>query len=74
MSNINFFAKTNFRNNGRVFGIKKEDRRYHMYIIGKTGMGKTTLFMNMIMNDVRNEEGIYDLFIARHLEMDSKQS
>lgn len=49
---INFFAKTNSRGQGKIFGIKKEDRRYHMYIIGKTGMGKTTLLLNMILNDI----------------------
>lgn len=64
MSNINFFAKVNFRDNGRVFGIKKEDRRYHMYIVGKTGMGKTTLLMNMILNDIRSGEGL--CFIDPH--------
>jgi len=64
MSNINYFAKVNFRNNGRVFGIKREDRRYHMYIIGKTGMGKTTLLMNMVLNDIRNGEGV--CFIDPH--------
>lgn len=64
MQNINYFAKINFRNNGRVFGIKKEDRRYHMYIIGKTGMGKTNLMMNMIMNDIKSGEGL--CFIDPH--------
>jgi len=47
MSNINLFAKTNFRGQGKLFGIKREDRRYHMYVTGKTGMGKTTLLLNM---------------------------
>ena len=36
MLNINLFAKTNFKGEGKIFGIKKEDRRLHMYIIGKT--------------------------------------
>lgn len=58
MSNINFFAKTNFRGQGQVFGIKREDRRYHVYVIGKTGMGKTTLLLNMILNDIYNGEGV----------------
>jgi type IV secretory pathway TraG/TraD family ATPase VirD4 len=57
MSGINFFAKTNFRGKGKLFGIKREDRRYHMYIIGKTGMGKTTLLLNMALNDILAGEG-----------------
>lgn len=58
MSNINFFAKTNFRGQGKVFGIKREDRLYHRYVIGKTGMGKTTLLLNTAYNDIRAGEGV----------------
>jgi type IV secretory pathway TraG/TraD family ATPase VirD4 len=58
MSNINLFAKTNFRGQGKIFGIKKEDRRLHMYIIGKTGMVKTSLILNMALNDIYNGSGI----------------
>lgn len=58
MSNINFFAKTNFRGQGKIFGIKRDDRRYHMYIIGKTGMGKTSLISNMALNDIYNGSGL----------------
>ncbi|MDD2666639.1 MAG: type IV secretion system DNA-binding domain-containing protein [Methanocellales archaeon] len=64
MSKINFFAKTNFRGEGKVFGIKKEDRRLHMYVIGKTGMGKTSLLLNMILNDIYGNEGV--CFIDPH--------
>jgi type IV secretory pathway VirB4 component len=42
-NDIMYFGKTNFRNQMRTFGIKTDDRRRHMYVIGKTGMGKTTL-------------------------------
>jgi len=56
--NINFFAKTDFRGEGKIFGIKKEDRRLHMYIIGKTGMGKTSLLLNMVLNDIYGNEGV----------------
>lgn len=55
---ITFFAKTNFRNQERVFGIKTDDRRRHMYIIGKTGMGKTNLLENMVVQDIRNGHGV----------------
>ncbi|MBI4133976.1 MAG: type IV secretory system conjugative DNA transfer family protein, partial [Candidatus Terrybacteria bacterium] len=43
MDEIVPFAETNFRNRQQRFGIKTDDRRRHMYVIGKTGMGKTTL-------------------------------
>lgn len=55
---INFFAKTNFRNRQVPFGIKTDDRRRHMYVIGKTGMGKTTMMENMAIQDIRNGKGI----------------
>lgn len=58
MSDINFFAKTNFRNQERAFGIKKDDRRRHVYIIGKTGVGKSNLMENMAIQDIRNGEGV----------------
>lgn len=49
---ITYFARTNFRNQLRKFGVKTDDRRRHVYIIGKTGMGKTTLMENMVLSDV----------------------
>lgn len=55
---INFFAKTNFRNSDRVFGIKEDDRRRHMYVIGKTGMGKSNMLENMAVQDIRNGKGL----------------
>jgi len=55
---VNFFAKAEFRNTLTTFGIKRKDRRKHMYIIGKTGTGKTTLIANMAINDMRNREGV----------------
>ena len=58
MNKINFFAKTNFRNQERIFGIKEDDRRRHMYIIGKTGMGKSSLLENMAIQDIRNGKGL----------------
>ncbi len=49
---ILYFAVTNYRNQRRKFGIKPEDRRRHVYIIGKTGMGKSNLMTNMIVQDI----------------------
>lgn len=53
-----FFAKTNFRNADRLFGIKRQDRRQHMYVIGKSGTGKSVLLHNMIVQDISNGEGV----------------
>jgi hypothetical protein len=61
---ITFFAKTNFRNREVPFGIKTDDRRRHMYVIGKTGMGKTTMMENMVIQDIRNGHGV--CFIDAH--------
>ncbi len=55
---ITLFAKTNFRNREVAFGIRKDDRRRHMYIIGKTGMGKTTLIENMVIQDILAGNGV----------------
>ncbi|PIR70587.1 MAG: hypothetical protein COU46_00730 [Candidatus Niyogibacteria bacterium CG10_big_fil_rev_8_21_14_0_10_42_19] len=57
-----YFAETNFRNKRVRFGIKKDDRRKHIYIVGKTGMGKTTLLENMAIQDMQKGEamGIID--------------
>ena len=55
---ITVFAETNFRNQNRQFGIKTDDRRRHMYLIGKTGMGKSTILENMIVDDIRSGKGV----------------
>ncbi len=49
---VTYFGKTNFRNQLTKFGIKTDDRRRHIYVIGKTGMGKTTLMENFILSDI----------------------
>ncbi|MBI5621761.1 type IV secretion system DNA-binding domain-containing protein [Candidatus Falkowbacteria bacterium] len=55
---ICFFGQTNFRNQQRRFGIRLDDRRRHIYVVGKTGMGKTTLIENMIIQDIKNGHGL----------------
>lgn len=51
-------GKTDFRDSKKEFGILPSDRRRHIYILGKTGMGKSTLLMNMIFNDIAAGRGI----------------
>jgi type IV secretory pathway VirB4 component len=57
MPDINIFAETDYRGWRQRFGIKREDRRLHMYVIGRTGMGKTTLLLNLLLNDISVGEG-----------------
>jgi len=55
---ITIFAETTFRNEMKKFGIKTDDRRRHMYLIGKTGMGKSTIQENMIVEDILAGRGV----------------
>lgn len=55
---ITVLGRTNYRGANHVFGIKPTDRRRHVYIIGKTGMGKSTLLENMIYSDVMAGKGV----------------
>jgi CxxC-x17-CxxC domain-containing protein len=57
-NDINFFAETTFRNQRKKFGIKTDDRRRHMYLIGKTGMGKTAAMENMAIQDIKDGKGV----------------
>ncbi|MBZ9572891.1 type IV secretion system DNA-binding domain-containing protein [Patescibacteria group bacterium] len=54
----NLFAETTFRNERKKFGIKLDDRRRHIYAVGKTGMGKTELLKNMAIQDIREGRGV----------------
>jgi len=53
-----FFAQTDFRQGEQKFGIRRKDRRQHMYVIGKTGTGKTALLKNMALQDVARGDGL----------------
>lgn len=61
---VTYFAETDSRNKRIKFGIKAEDRTRHMYVIGKTGMGKSTLLENMAVQDIQGGEGL--CFIDPH--------
>lgn len=55
---ITLIGRTNFRNQHKAFGIRQADRRAHMYIIGKTGTGKSTLLETMIRQDIEAGRGV----------------
>ncbi|MDP3763200.1 MAG: type IV secretion system DNA-binding domain-containing protein [bacterium] len=55
---VTYFAETDSRGKRLPFGIKSKDRLKHVYVIGKTGMGKSTLLENMAIQDIRNGNGL----------------
>ncbi|MFH0806443.1 MAG: type IV secretion system DNA-binding domain-containing protein [Candidatus Brennerbacteria bacterium] len=56
--NVAYFGRIDFRNKNQLFGIKRTDRRQHMYVIGKTGTGKSAMLHNLIIQDIANGEGV----------------
>lgn len=54
---VSFFGKTNYRNDNKIFGVKRDDRRRHMYVIGKTGSGKSRLLQLLLMSDLQQGKG-----------------
>lgn len=61
---ITYFAQTDARNKQVPFGIRADDRTRHVYVIGKTGMGKSVLLENMAVQDIQNGNGL--AFIDPH--------
>ncbi len=61
---VTYFAETDARNKKLRFGIKKKDRSKHMYTVGKTGMGKSTMLESLAIQDIQNGEGL--AFIDPH--------
>lgn len=55
---VTYFAVTNYRDIRKLFGIKEKNRRAHIYIIGKTGTGKSTLIENMVVSDIKDGNGV----------------
>ena len=58
MDELELLGQTTFREEMKAFGIKKSDRRHHLYIVGKTGTGKSTLIKNMVIQDLRLGHGV----------------
>jgi type IV secretory pathway TraG/TraD family ATPase VirD4 len=56
-NDVTQFARVDFRRDRRPFGIKTEDRFSHIYIIGKTGTGKSTLMETMALQDLAQGNG-----------------
>lgn len=55
---VNFFGKTHYKNRETIFGIKDSDRMRHIWTIGKTGTGKSTLIANMAIDDLKKGRGV----------------
>ncbi|MCL4415468.1 MAG: type IV secretion system DNA-binding domain-containing protein [Actinobacteria bacterium] len=54
---VTLFGETNYRNEGKKFGIKRIDRRRHLYVIGKTGSGKSRLLELLLISDIQSGQG-----------------
>lgn len=57
-TDVSPFGITNYHNNHVHFGIKREDRRRHLYCVGKSGSGKSKLLELLIINDLQNGHGV----------------
>lgn len=67
---ISLFARTTFRGQRALFGIKQPDRLHHLYLIGKTGVGKSTLMATLIKQDIEAGRGV--VLIDPHGELVSQ--
>ncbi len=61
-------GKSTYRGVSKAVYLSRDDRRRHVYIIGKTGVGKSELLKAMILQDIRNGEGV--CFIDPHDTID----
>lgn len=55
---ISMFGKTNYHNNFQDFGVKRGDRRRHLYVVGKSGTGKSKLLELIIKDDILAGKGV----------------
>jgi len=67
---LTVIGETNFRNTFAEFGIKLDDRRRHMYIVGKSGVGKSVLIENMAFDDINEGRGV--IIVDPHGELADK--
>ncbi|MGI6524156.1 MAG: helicase HerA domain-containing protein [Bdellovibrionota bacterium] len=56
--NVCFFARTNFRETRVPFGFSRPDRRKHLYVLGKSGTGKSSMLQLLIKSDMENGHGL----------------
>lgn len=57
-ADISFFGATNYHNSIQEFGIKREDRRRHLYAVGKSGTGKSKMLELLIKSDIEAGKGV----------------
>ena len=57
-SDLTILGNTDYRGEKVTFGIKKEDKFRHMYVVGKTGTGKSTFISNMVVSDMKAGNGL----------------
>lgn len=57
-SNVSYFAQVDFRNDNRLFGMLQSDRMFGLYILGKTGSGKTNLMECLLLQDINHNRGL----------------
>jgi len=55
---ISYLAREDFRTSRCLFGIRQADRLFHMYAIGKTGTGKSTLLETLVRQDIAAGRGL----------------
>ncbi len=55
---MTYLGLTTYRDKNQLFGIKRKDRRQHVYILGKSGTGKSALMFNMIIQNIKNGDGV----------------
>jgi hypothetical protein len=67
---LTVLGRTDYRNKSAIFGIKLDDRKRHIYVIGKSGTGKSTLLENMIIDDIVEGRGV--VLVDPHGELADK--
>ncbi len=57
INEVSYFARTNFRGQHKLFGIKQADRLFHFYVCGKSGSGKTSMLKTLMTQDAEARRG-----------------